>query len=62
MSTELTRAKAHQLRLEAGRQGIAEWEREYGALTTAELAEAQRTLETSWFYRTNRSDEPVWKP
>jgi hypothetical protein len=29
---------AHRLRLEAGRRGIAEWEREHGALTAEELA------------------------
>jgi len=30
---------AHRLRLEAGRRGIAEWEREHGPLTADELAE-----------------------
>jgi hypothetical protein len=30
---------AHRLRLEAGRRGIAEWEREHGALTAEELAD-----------------------
>ena len=30
---------AHRLRLEAGRRGIAEWERQHGALTPDELAE-----------------------
>lgn len=30
---------AHRLRLEAGRRGIAEWERQHGALTPEELAE-----------------------
>lgn len=30
---------AHRLRLEAGRRGIAEWERQHGPLTTDELAE-----------------------
>ena len=29
----------HRLRLDAGRRGIAEWEREHGALTAEELAE-----------------------
>ena len=28
----------HRLRLDAGRRGIAEWEREHGALTVEELA------------------------
>lgn len=30
---------AHRLRLEAGRRGIAEWERQHGALTADELAD-----------------------
>ena len=30
---------AHRLRLEAGRRGIAEWERQHGPLTPDELAE-----------------------
>ncbi len=30
---------AHRLRLESGREGIAEWERQNGPLTPAELAE-----------------------
>ena len=30
---------AHRLRLDAGRQGIAEWERKHGNLTADELAE-----------------------
>jgi hypothetical protein len=30
---------AHRLRLEAGRQGVAEWERQHGALTADELAD-----------------------
>ena len=29
----------HRLRLDAGRRGIAEWEREHGELTAEELAE-----------------------
>jgi hypothetical protein len=32
-------ATAHRLKLEAGRQAIAEWERENGPLTEAELTE-----------------------
>jgi hypothetical protein len=35
----LTDTAAHRLRLEAGRRGVAEWEREHGALTAEELAE-----------------------
>lgn len=30
---------AHRLRLEAGRRGIAEWERQHGPLTAGELAD-----------------------
>jgi len=32
-------AVAHRLRLEAGREGVAEWEGEHGSLTAEELAE-----------------------
>jgi hypothetical protein len=35
----LAHTAAHRLRLEAGRRGIAEWEREQGPLTPEELAE-----------------------
>jgi hypothetical protein len=45
MSAWLARAAAHQLRLEAGRRGIAEWEQENGALTEIELADAQKTVD-----------------
>jgi len=30
---------AHRLRIDAGRQGVAEWERQHGALTTDELVD-----------------------
>ena len=30
---------AHRLRIDAGRQGVAEWERQHGALTSDELAD-----------------------
>lgn len=30
---------AHRLRMDAGRRGVAEWERQHGALTTEELAD-----------------------
>ncbi|MBI5087365.1 MAG: hypothetical protein HZB15_00415 [Actinobacteria bacterium] len=30
---------AHRLRLDAGRQGVAEWERQHGALTPDEIAD-----------------------
>jgi predicted transcriptional regulator len=38
-SAWLAETAAHRLKLEAGRQAIAEWERENGPLTEAELAE-----------------------
>jgi hypothetical protein len=47
-SAWLARTAAHRLKLEAGRQAIAEWERENGALTAQERAEgwarARRSL------------------
>jgi len=47
-SAWLAQTAAHRLKLEAGRQAIAEWELENGALTPAELAEgwarARRSL------------------
>jgi hypothetical protein len=39
VSAWLADTAAHRLRLEAGRQGIAEWERQHGPLTADELAE-----------------------
>jgi hypothetical protein len=39
VSAWLADTAAHRLRLEAGRRGIAEWERQYGPLTAEELAE-----------------------
>lgn len=45
MSAWLAKAATHQLRLEAGRRGIAEWEQENGPLTTAELDEGRTTVE-----------------
>ena len=30
---------AHRLRIDAGRQGVAEWERQHGALTPEDLAD-----------------------
>lgn len=38
-SAWLADTAAHRLRLEAGRQGIAEWEREHGPLTSEELTD-----------------------
>jgi len=37
----LAETAAHQLRLEAGRRALADWEREFGALTADERAEGQ---------------------
>lgn len=39
VSAWLAETAAHRLRLDAGRRGIAEWERVNGVLTTDELAE-----------------------
>jgi hypothetical protein len=38
-SAWLADTAAHRLRLEAGRRGLAAWEKEHGPLTTEELAE-----------------------
>ena len=40
-SAWLAQTAAHRLKLEAGRQAIAEWERENGALTPEERAEGR---------------------
>jgi hypothetical protein len=37
----LAATAAHRLRLEAGRRGLAQWERAHGALTPAELEEGR---------------------
>lgn len=39
VSAWIAETAAHRLRLDAGRKGIAEWERQHGALTPDELAE-----------------------
>ncbi len=39
VSAWIAATAAHRLRLDAGRQGIADWERQHGALTSDELAE-----------------------
>jgi hypothetical protein len=39
VSAWIAATAAHRLRLDAGRSGIAEWEREHGALTAEELGE-----------------------
>jgi hypothetical protein len=38
-SAWIAETASHRLRLEAGRRGVAEWEREHGPLTEQELAE-----------------------
>jgi len=39
VSAWIAATAAHRLRLEAGKRGIAQWERQHGALTTEELAD-----------------------
>lgn len=41
VSAWIAASAAHRLRMEAGRRGIAEWELDHGALTTAELTEGR---------------------
>jgi hypothetical protein len=43
----LAQTAAHRLKLEAGRQALAEWERENGPLTEAELAEGRARARSS---------------
>ncbi|GGS99312.1 hypothetical protein GCM10010156_66710 [Planobispora rosea] len=44
VSAWLARSAAHSIRIEAGLAAIAEWEREHGAFTAAELTEAAAEL------------------
>ena len=39
VSAWIAETAAHRLRIDAGRQGVAEWERQHGALTPDELAD-----------------------
>jgi hypothetical protein len=39
VSAWIAETAAHRLRLDAGRQGVAEWERKHGALTPDEIAD-----------------------
>jgi len=39
VSAWIAATAAHRLRLDAGRRGIAEWERQHGTLTAEELAD-----------------------
>ena len=39
MSAWIAETAAHRLHLDAGRRGIAAWEREHGSLTASELAD-----------------------
>ena len=45
VSTVVNRALRHELRLQRGLAAVSEWEAEHGALTSAELAEADRALD-----------------
>ncbi len=46
-SAWLAQTAAHRLKLEAGRRALAEWERENGPLTEAELAEGRARARSS---------------
>lgn len=39
VSAWIAETAAHRLRIDAGRQGVAEWERQHGTLTPDELAD-----------------------
>lgn len=39
VSAWIAETAAHRLRIDAGRNGVAEWERQHGALTSDELAD-----------------------
>jgi len=39
VSAWIAETAAHRLRIDAGRRGVAEWERQHGSLTPDELAE-----------------------
>ena len=58
-SAWLAETAARELKLDAGRRALAEWEREHGALTPAELAEglarARASLGRSSARRSRRS-------
>ena len=49
----LASTASHRLRIEAGRQGLAQWERIYGALTPAELEEGRARARELLVRRTN---------
>jgi hypothetical protein len=44
VSTWIARSAAHSARIEEGLAAVAEWEREHGAFTTADLTEAAAEL------------------
>jgi Arc/MetJ-type ribon-helix-helix transcriptional regulator len=46
-SAWLAQTAAHRLKLEAGREALAEWEQENGALSEAELAEGRARARAS---------------
>jgi hypothetical protein len=52
VSAWLAEAARDRLRLEALGQAVADWEQEYGPLTDAEIAQAERVLERQTKRRT----------
>lgn len=44
MSAWMSRAATHSARVEAGLAAVAEWEREHGVITAADLSRAAATL------------------
>ena len=57
-SAWLAQTAAHRLKLEAGRKAIAEWERENGPLTEAELAEGRARARSSLGRTSADASEP----
>lgn len=57
-SAWIAETAAHRLRLEAGRQGIAEWERDHGPLTADERAEGRAQARSAL----GRADVAVAEP
>ena len=60
----LTDMAAQRLRLDAGRRGIAEWEREHGPLTAKELADGlarARSLLRSTVRPASRRSAWIWQ-
>jgi hypothetical protein len=57
-SAWLAQTAAHRLKLEAGRRALAEWERENGPLTEAELAEGRARARSSLGRASGHAAEP----